>query len=574
VLHLSRKEAATNDLLVSRMSTRLEVPALPHDPNAWKLFVFRKSRESIPTQKLLASLEADIRATATRPAAVLDALVRAGEIETGLADAESPATKAMADVVDHLASAASCNQPVDPSRLQLFARVHLPAEITCSHPEGFSFYGLNPLDFADLARRMHADLRPTVAVIGIRSVGSTLGAVVAAVLRSLGTQAERITVRPGGAPYHRHAKFSPEQEDWIRAALVEGRDFVVVDEGPGFSGSTFLSVARALLATGVPGSRIVLMGSRPFATRSRAPEPDSEWSCLRQYTINYGSHRPPTADRGLGDGAWRELLYHDVSEWPACWLEQERTKHLSADRQTFFKFEGFARYGQLARQQTAVLAAEGFSPENLGCDQGYVAYEFVRGRPLTLRDLNRELLGRIAEYCALRARAFAAPNCDVPLLTSMARINLAIEFGAETQDLDLDIPVERPVYPDCRMLPHEWLLAGDGRVLKTDAVGHGDGHQFPGPADIAWDLAGVIVEWKLSASEAGFFLDEYRRRSGDHAAGRLAQYLILYAALRTAQCRMASASMGQSREARYLHRQYLGYSQYTRALLDNSFLSI
>jgi len=109
--------------------------------------------------------------------------------------------------------------------------------------------------------------------------------------------------------------------------------------------------------------------------------------------------------------------------------------------------------------------------------------------------------------------------------------------------------------------------------LKTDGVGHGDGHQFPGPTDIAWDLAGVIVEWNLSVAEAQFFLSEYRRRSGDHADARLRPYLLLYAILRTAQCRMASASMGARREARYLHRQYLDYSRCTRVLLQNSLAS-
>jgi hypothetical protein len=549
------------------MFTQPETPAVSSDLDAWKLFVFRKNREFLPTRRLLAELRAEIQSVACGSGSVIDALVRAGEIETGLADAGSPAAATMADVVDQLASLACGHQGSDVSQLQSLEHLGIPAEIRCSHPEGFSYYGLNPLDFAELTRRAHAELRPVVAVIGIRSVGSTLGAVVAAVLRTLGARAERITVRPEGEPYDRRTRFSLEQAAWIRDCLQSNSDFLVVDEGPGFSGSTFLSVARALVDSGVPCSRIALMGSRPFTPRRASGAQSAGWDRFRLYTIAYASHAPAGAGRCLGDGAWRELLYHDAAEWPACWVEQERIKHLSADGQTFFKFEGFGRFGQLARKQTAILVQEKFAPLSLGCDQGYAAYELVRGRPLTLRDLSHDLLSRMAAYCAFRAQDFLAPCCDVSLLKCMARINLEIEFGASRQDFDLE--VERPVYPDCRMLPHEWLLASDGRILKTDAVGHGDGHQFPGPTDIAWDLAGAIVEWNLTAGETAFFLDDYRRRSGDDVATRLAPYLLLYATLRTAQCRMAAASLAQRKEGRYLYRQYLTYSRITKVFLDD-----
>lgn len=555
------------------MSTPLEIPALPHDADAWKLFVFRKSRERSSTRLLLADLKAAIVAIAARPDAILDALVRAGEIETGLADAGSPATGTMAAVVDRLADVAGNGQRVDISQLQSLNHFDLPEEIVCAHPEGFSFYGLNPLDFADLAQRVQPELRPSVAVIGIRSVGSTLGAVVAAVLRAHGRQVERITVRPEGEPYHRHAKFSPQEQTWVRAAIECGSDFLVVDEGPGFSGSTFLSVAHALVDSGVPCARIVVMGSRPFATRSNQDARPADWGRFRRHTIDYASRRPSGAERCLGDGAWRQLLYRDPVEWPACWVEQERIKYLSTDARVLFKFEGLGRFGQLAREQAALLDREKFCPRILGYDQGFVASEFVHGRPLAVSDLNHDLLSLMAKYCAFRAQNFMAPGCDLSLLRSMAKVNLETEFGPGKSPVGFEIPLERPVYPDCRMLPHEWVLANDGCVLKADAVGHGDGHQFPGPADIAWDLAGVIVEWNLSRAETEFFLREYRLRSGDDAVNRLAPYLLLYAILRTAQCRMASASMAQYREARYLHQQYLSYSQLAGELLHKDFVS-
>src|SRR5262249_21659398 len=201
-------------------------------------------------------------------------------------------------------------------------------EIRCSHPEGFSYYGLNPLDFADLAKSMVSGLCLPVAVIGIRSVGPTLAAMVSAVLRNAGLSAGRITVRPEGEPYHRTTRFTSEQENWLRSCLEKGGDFVIVDEGPGFSGSTFLSVACALENLGVPGPRIVLMGSRPFATRNRDNGETAEWNRFRRYTIQYASHAPAGSAQYLSEGAWRRIVYSHPRDWPACWVEQERIKHL------------------------------------------------------------------------------------------------------------------------------------------------------------------------------------------------------------------------------------------------------
>jgi hypothetical protein len=557
------------------MNAHLDVLTAVPDQDAWKMFVFRKSRELLPTYLLLDQLRAEFRLLAKGAGSVMDTLVRAGEIETGLADAGSPEAAPMAGVVDQLASAVCGEAALDLSLLQSLDRLHGPPPlIRCAHPEGFSYYGLNPLDFADLARSMQAKLGPRVAVIGIRSVGSTLGAVVAATLRTLGTCAERTTVRPEGEPYNRQTSFRGQQKAWIEAKIEEQSDFVVVDEGPGFSGSTFLSVAHALVECGVPYSRILLMGSRPFPTHSAGAARAAAWNRFRSCTIDYASHTPTGAGRSLGDGAWREVVYSRRSRWPACWKEQERIKHLSVDGKTLFKFEGFGRFGELAREQAWQLSQAELSPRWLGFDQGYGCYEFVTGQPLAWSDLSETMLSRMAEYCAFRVANFPAETSNLKMLAAMVRNNLEVEFGARARGFSLDIPLERPVYPDCRMLPYEWVMTGEGRALKTDAVGHAEGHQLPGPADIAWDLAGTIVEWELSPSAAAFFLQEYRRRSGDAAEKRLHPYLLLYSVLRMAQCRMSSVSTAHQREGTYLRSQYQRYAQGVKGLARRHLISI
>jgi hypothetical protein len=541
--------------------------------SAWDLFVFRKNRDLLPTRRLVGELCAEIQRGTD--GFVIDALIRAGEIETGLADEAYPASDRMAQSVDQLATIAcgafssSSSSVAQCSVLATLERLgDLPSHIRCAHPEGFSYYGLHPLDFADLISKVHSQLKPRAAVIGIRSVGSTLGAVVTAALRARGMTAERTTVRPAGEPYERQVAFAPAQLRWMQSALEKNADFLVVDEGPGFSGSTFLSVARALRAAGVPQSRIVLLCSRPFPAHLEHSELEREWRGFRSYRIEYGQRVPRTAGQSLGGGAWRHLLFVDRAHWPPCWTDQERIKHLSTDGKTFFKFEGFGRYGHRVRQQAAELAQAGFSPLLNGYVDGYARYEFVRGRPLSQRDLSRALLERMAAYCAFRASTFTAEQTNPALLNDMLRVNLGIEFGMH--DFKLEIPVERPVYPDCRMLPHEWLVAPGGKTLKTDCVSHGEGHQLPGPADIAWDLAGTIVEWQLPAAAIDHFLASYRRQSGDDPIARMPHYLLLYRVLRMAQCHMGRAAMGNSVDSLLLRRHYIYLQSKVKEMLNGS----
>jgi len=563
------------------MTTRPDVPAVQTDPNAWKLFVFRKHRELLPTRGLLADLKAEIHSLSRGTGSVIDALVRGGEIETGLEEENSPAAALMAEVVDELASAALSQTCLSAHVLQTIERAELPVHIRCSHPEGFSYYGLNPLDFADLAGTMQPHLASRVRVIGIRTVGSTLGACVAAALRARGTLARRITVRPEGEPYKRTTTFSPAQIAWIHSGLEQQADFVVVDEGPGFSGSTFLSVADALIQAGAAMSRIVLMGSRPIPVNTATAEqarqsgvPGApgvgargwEWGRFRSHTIDYGKHRPLTSGRMLGGGAWRKLLYQKRSKWPVSWIEQERIKHLSTDGRTWLKFEGFSRFGRRVRDQAGLLAEADLAPRVFGFDSGFVRYEFVQGRPLTARDLTRALISHLAGYCAFRARNFSAGNSDLVILGEMLRVNLEAEFGLSCPAATL--PLELPVYADCRMLPHEWLTTPEGRTVKSDGAGHGEGHQLPGPVDIAWDLAGVIVEWGLETEAAEFFLEEYRRQSGDDPRKRMPGYLLAYSVQRMAHCRMAAASTSSLRDHKNLRFAYESLRQGVKVLLE------
>src|ERR1051326_1366049 len=121
----------------------------------------------------------------------------------------------------------------------------LPAVVRMSVPEGFAYYALDPAGYAAAVDSLDICGRP-VFVVGLRTIGATLSAVVAAAARRRTAHVERITVRPSGHPFDRRTEFAAEQRRQIEDAAARRALFVVVDEGPGLSGSSLMSVAEAL----------------------------------------------------------------------------------------------------------------------------------------------------------------------------------------------------------------------------------------------------------------------------------------------------------------------------------------
>src|SRR5437868_3255123 len=179
-----------------------------------------------------------------------DALICAGELECALADkhSHSIAPSLAQEVTDALARQLVSGEFLDCSTLLAkLASQDVPAELTISPPEGFAYYGLHPLDFARATSHL-SSRAGRLAVIGIRGIGTTLSAAVTA---ALGQAATRITVRPTGHPFDRQLHFTAAQRDWIRARKSQDCNFLIVDEGPGLSGSSLLSVGEALRDKGI-----------------------------------------------------------------------------------------------------------------------------------------------------------------------------------------------------------------------------------------------------------------------------------------------------------------------------------
>lgn len=543
---------------------------------------------------------------------VVSLLIGVGEVEAGVVDrlcpevdGLSPLERAWREVAIMAGHALRCSWRDDLSELRLWLlrleralrgleSYQFPAEIEIGVHEGYAFYGLYPEMYLEAAAEFVREVGPAgVVCIGVRSIGAGLSAVVAAGVESEGGAVRSYTVRPRGHPFDRQLVCSAELEAEVRGALSElaGAHFVVVDEGPGLSGSSLAAVAEWLSGLGVPDERIALFpswrtdGSGLLSERARARWPrhrqfvgSFEASLVESGRLGRGLPRGRLVD--LSAGRWRGLFYRTEAEYPAVQPQHERRKYLLVpgadampDRGLLLKFAGLGRYGRGRAKMAALLAAAGWVPPVVGWSRGFIISEFRAGRPVRAGEVDGPLVVAMARYLAWRAPAFPAERA-VPFtaLLEMIRINategLGEEIAARFEALELfrTRASERgTVAIDGRLFPHEWLRTESG-YLKVDGVDHHDDHFFPGCQDIAWDLAGTVVECGLGGDAEKALVERYVALSGDRGVVQvLPFYRVAYLAFRLGYTTVAAEAVGPGAERARLR---LAARRYGESLLS------
>jgi hypothetical protein len=399
----------------------------------------------------------------------------------------------------------------------------IPERITIRPPEGYAYYALYPEMYADAASRFLREESPgSCVVVGIRSIGASLSAVVADAVNATW----RFTVRPRGHPFHRELHLSESLENAIRRHAESW--FLIVDEGPGLSGSSFVSVALKLEQLGIPSDRIVLFPSHnPDASRFVSEVARENWDRYKRYVEPFQPDRfVPAKARDISGGSWRELLYSDPSSYPAVHPQHERRKYLSNG--LLWKFAGLGHYGRSRYERSQRLGQ--FGPRPCSLHDGFLVTEWLEGRPASL---TCDLLDTMACYLAFLRAEFSTGKC-VPgeALERMIEVNTGRRMEAPEEGV--------VVAGDGRMLPHEWIKTARGYV-KADALDHHDDHFFPGCQDIAWDIAGASVEWGFPADA---LLDRYLRLQPDpKLRNRISFYVTAYRAYRIGYCTVAADSL-------------------------------
>ncbi len=402
---------------------------------------------------------------------------------------------------------------------------HLPdgGMLRIKQAEGYAFYALYPEAYLQAALR--SELGPDTVVIGIRNIGMSLAALVAAALGS----GPPYTVRPTGHPFSRRIRLGQA----LSRRLLEPRSatFAIVDEGPGLSGSSFGSVADWLEENGVAPDAIHFFPSHPGNLGPHAsPSHKVRWERQPRHSVSFDDiflrPRDPVSNlqawasnvvgqtatgwQDVSGGAWRSMRYSEPSAWPPVHLPMEKRKFLMKDESKTWhvKFSGLGRPVSEKLKKGYVLSEAGFTPRVVGACHGFLVEEWMNGRPLDLQTFPASrMVDQLGRYLSFRAARLKPANEGASLadLYRMTLFNVGEAASPGTAEklrrlLPSPEPLThrlRPIDTDSRLHTWEWLVAPDGRMIKTDALDHSGAHDLVGCQDVAWDVAGAYVEFDL-----------------------------------------------------------------------------
>lgn len=433
-----------------------------------------------------------------------------------------------------------------PALAPIYAPPSLPREIRVRLPEGHAFYGLYPEAYALAARQLR--LTGPVKVIGLRSIGTGLAAIVATTLCA----PPPVTLRPVGHPFDRKLSVSPP----LAAELLDERSsYVIVDEGPGLSGSSFGAVADWLEDHGVERERIVFLPGHAGDLGPQASERHRRrWECAQRPVASLDPHLQTWIEGLVGPldgpltdisgGQWRPFWSASEAAWPAINPTWERRKFLArrgADT-WLVKFAGLGRIGEEKLTLAQQLHEAGVGAGVAGLAHGWLVQRW-HGEAVPTRPSTDEL-GR---YLRLRSFLPAEQGATLAELLVMARHNTRA-LRDWTPDVGVLQPRVRPVRVDGRMAAHEWLRLPSGDLLKADALDHHASHDLIGCQDLAWDLAGAAVELDLAEKE----VTRLQERLGVDP-DLLAFSLPAYTAFRIGAHRMSASMLGYWPEEQTRH---------------------
>src|SRR4051812_28618801 len=358
------------------------------------MLVYRDQRSRDDPRQAFSELRSLARRCSGAPShdTARDALIASGTLEAAVADAVFPqadgvhplvqAMRTSSEIAGHLlwhtwhhnAHGAAAWWRRLGRQLESIDAGGLPAEVEFSVPEGYAHYAVYPEMYLESARRCVARLGQIEAVcLGLRSIGTSLSAAVTAALNELGCQSRSATVRPRGNPYSRRPSVSDELVTLLRPK--ETTYYLIVDEGPGISGSSMAGVADLLRSWGVTDDRILLFPSwQTDGTHLGSPLARAVWHRHQQFTTRFEdvwlrSGRFQAAFPGelqdVSAGEWRRVLYDSPAEYPAVHPQHERRKYLlhqenARGPSTFASFAGFGEYGRSKFRRAERLAAAGF----------------------------------------------------------------------------------------------------------------------------------------------------------------------------------------------------------------------
>jgi hypothetical protein len=341
---------------------------------------------------------------------------------------------------------------------------NVPADVLLRFkmPEGFAFYGLTPEQYRRAARRWVTEIRPPgdVVVIGIRSIGTTLSRVVTDELAAAGIAAQRCTVRTEGHPFARGVRL-PE---WIGPTAAA---YLVVDEGPGMSGSSFLAVSAELQKRGVGRERIHFFPSHDGSPgKAASAQALAEWNLFARWVEP--AVKPPLSPewdwKYIGPSAPAPFDCSGRAEYFAR-RNAERSCGVPMMQRNGWWMAFSKIAGEPARIDPATLAKH---------------ISATADSPLSLKD-ELETEHRLREMLIVNVEK---QFCDAALSNALRRWldGLTIEHGHASSG-------------DGHLEPENWIKDAAGRLWKLQTTGSGLSHFVAYRLPVWWDVAQAVLEW-------------------------------------------------------------------------------
>lgn len=525
-----------------------------------------------------------------------DSLIEFGVFESGVADAlcpsrddRHPLLQRLRCISEQLGTAAAAEWwGLDDQARQAMAAAKQESallenqawpNVRLKTPEGYAYYSLYPEMYAEAVAAWAERTRPAhVVCLGLRNIGSSLSAIATGALRLRGVDVRSWTLRPRGHPFDRHVKLT---HDLVTSLQLETAVVLIVDEGPGLSGSSLTGAASALAALGLPDDRIVFVPSwQPPSDKFVSSNAAARWQRHERVVPQFEEGVRTMLDReGIVDagaieisaGRWRQWL-ELPQPWPAAQPQHERRKFVTGD--SIARFAGLGEYGCTSLERARQLSGAGWTQPPDLLRRGFLRTPVADGRPMGAGDVSRHFLSHAARYVAwLRTAASSTEAANVDALASMLRVNAREAHGDDCMNAVDALVAEARQFAeaataiDGRLMPHEWI-AGSSGWMKTDALDHHRDHFFPGCTDAAWDVAGLITEFALDDASSRDMVEEYARRSGDMTiARRLPFYCAAYSAFRCGYCSLAGQTLSGTEEAARFQRLDARYREALRATL-------
>lgn len=404
--------------------------------------------------------------------------------------------------------------------------IQLPdCHLTIKIQEGFEFYTLFPEQFLastlQWCRQRKREMGEKGLVVGIRSIGTTLSAVVATTLRKQGHNVERISVRPQGHPFERTL---------AHPIRNEARFAIIVDEGPGISGSSMVAAAQALVRSGIDRGNIFFFPGSNKEPGPAASESVREWwnrtdrtftsvdSCdwrgrdletiLLQKSAALTNKTFLKVEK-LSGGLWRRLVCESYRNQLPSFAPFEREKFLCRAEDGSGLLWKFSGLGSLVANPSQTQSPErsSFVINTIASHHGFSAYPWVNGERMTRDQLTRPLLQHMASYLFVSARKPLPVNehdSAIDRLVEMTYCNARNILGESAASASMASAeaarkcAHLPSYGDGRLGPWEWIRTRNGTIVKSDWSGHDADHTLVGRQSILWDVAGLAIEWDFS----------------------------------------------------------------------------